>query len=98
VEPAPELTSGALSLVPAIVGVWPALLGGIYLISQRNEKNAIRDKEAAVRTAIDATQAAAKEAMKQARENADRDKEKAVELAVKKALEAAAKEKGKEKL
>jgi Fe-S-cluster-containing dehydrogenase component len=97
VKPAPELTSGALSLVPVIVGVWPALLGGIYLMSQQKEKNAAREKEKAVRTAIDATQATAKEAMKQARERADQDKEKAVELAVKKALEATAKEKGKEK-
>jgi len=98
VKPAPELTSGALSLVPVIVGVWPALLGGIYLMSQQKEKNAAREREKAVRTAVDATQATAKEAMKQAGERADRDKEKAVELAVKKALEATANKKGKEKL
>jgi hypothetical protein len=81
-----------------IVGVWPALLGGIYLISQRNEKNAIRDREEAVRAAIDNTQAAAKEAMKQATERASREREKAVELAVKKALETSAREKDKEEL
>jgi formate dehydrogenase iron-sulfur subunit len=98
VTPAPELTSGALSLVPPVVGIWPALLGGIYLISRRNEKNAARDREEAVQTAVDATQAAANEAMKKAREKADQDKEKAVELAVKKALEAATKEKDKEEL
>jgi Fe-S-cluster-containing dehydrogenase component len=98
VTPAPELTSGALSLVPVIVGVWPALLGGIYLISQRNEKNAIREREEAVREAIDTTQAAAREAMKQATERAGREREKAVELAVKKALETSAREKGKEEL
>ncbi len=96
VKPAPELTSGALSLVPPIVGIWPALLGGIYLISQRNEKNAHRDRKAAVRDATDATQASAEEAMKQAMEKAGQDREKAVELAVKKALEEASKEKGKE--
>jgi formate dehydrogenase iron-sulfur subunit len=96
VTPAPELTSGALSLVPVIVGVWPALLGGIYLISQRNERNAARDREAAVHEAVGAAQAAAEEAKKQALEKAAKDREKAVELAVKKALAEAAKEKGKE--
>jgi len=97
VKPAPELTAGALSLVPVIVGVWPALLGGIYLISRRNEKNAVLDREAAVREAVGTTQAAADEVKKQALEKAAKDREKAVEFAVKKALaEAVPKEKGKE--
>ncbi len=94
VKPAPELTSGALGIVPVIVGVWPALLGGIYLMNQRKEKIAARDKDDAVRLAVESTQAAADEAMKTATEKAKQDKEKAVELAIKKALEDAAKEQG----
>ena len=95
-KPAPELTSGALGMVPIIVGVWPALLGGIYLISQRKDKIAAREKNAAVKNAIETTQGAADEAKKTAAEKAAKDKEKAVELAVKKALDDAAKQQGKE--
>jgi formate dehydrogenase iron-sulfur subunit len=93
VKPAPELTAGALSFVPLIVGAWPALLGGIYLMNQRKEKVAAAEKEGAVKHAIDTTQAAADAAMKEATEKAQQDKEKAVELAIKKALEDAAKQK-----
>lgn len=94
--PAPELTAGALGIVPVIVGLWPTLLGGIYLISHRKEKTAEREKAEAVREAKETTQAAANEAMKNAAEKAAKDKEKAVELAVKKALEEAAKKQGEE--
>ena len=83
-------------MVPIVVGVWPALLGGIYLISQRKEKIAAAEKADAVKNAIDTTQAAANETMKVAAEKAKQDKEKAVEMAVKKALDEAAKSKGEE--
>jgi formate dehydrogenase iron-sulfur subunit len=89
--PAPDLTSGALSMVPIVVGVWPALLGGIYLVSQRKEKIAEREKAEAVDDAARRTQAAADEAMKKAAERAKTDKEKAVEMAVKRALSEAEK-------
>jgi formate dehydrogenase iron-sulfur subunit len=93
VSPAPEFTSGALGFVPVIVGVWPALLGGIYLVTQRKDRIAAREKRIAVTEAIETTQAAADEAMKKALEKAAGDKEKAVELAVKKALDDSAKHK-----
>ena len=35
--PAPELTSGALSVVPIVAGLWPVLLMGIYAITKRKE-------------------------------------------------------------
>jgi formate dehydrogenase iron-sulfur subunit len=38
ITPAPELTHGALSAVPLIVGLWPVFLTGIYAISKRKEK------------------------------------------------------------
>jgi formate dehydrogenase iron-sulfur subunit len=96
VTPAPELTAGALGIVPVIVGLWPALLGGIYLISQRKDKISSREKAAAVKEAIVTTQTAADEAMVKAKGHAAKEKEKAVEMAVKKALEDAAKQPGKE--
>jgi Fe-S-cluster-containing dehydrogenase component len=37
VTPAPELTSGALSAVPVVVGLWPVLLMGLFAISKRKE-------------------------------------------------------------
>ncbi|MDA8139546.1 MAG: 4Fe-4S dicluster domain-containing protein [Desulfobacteraceae bacterium] len=37
VTPAPELTFGALSVVPIVAGLWPVLLTGIYAISKRKE-------------------------------------------------------------
>jgi formate dehydrogenase iron-sulfur subunit len=92
--PAPDLTSGALSMVPIVVGVWPALLGGIYLVSQRKEKIAERERTEAVSDAKRTTQSAADEAMKKAAERARLDKEKAVEMAVKRALSEAEKDKG----
>jgi len=96
VKPAPEFTSGALGIVPVIVGVWPALLGGIYLMSQRKEKIASREQIAAVKEAAEATQSAADEALKKAMDKAKQEKEKAIELAVKKTMEEAARQKGEE--
>ena len=37
VTSAPKLTSGALSAVPIIAGLWPVLLMGIYAVSKRKE-------------------------------------------------------------
>jgi len=45
VTPAPQLTGGALSSVPIIAGLWPALLVGIYAVSKRKEKIAQSEKE-----------------------------------------------------
>jgi hypothetical protein len=43
--PAPKLTSGALSLVPMVVGLWPVLLMGIYAISKRKDADAKQELE-----------------------------------------------------
>ena len=94
--PAPDLTSGALAAVPIVIGLWPALLGGVYLMTLSQRKNAAREKAAAVKEAIEAAQAAADAEMKKAIEKAKADREKAVEKAVKKALEEAAKGNGEE--
>jgi len=52
--PAPELTAGALSSVPIIVGLWPVLLAGIYAVSKRKEKIAQTEQEQAAASALDA--------------------------------------------
>ncbi len=94
--PAPELTSGALSLVPMVIGVWPVLLGGLYVISKRKERMAHDEKTSAVKNAIDQTQTDADAKLKAAMEKAKKDKETAVEKAVNKALADVEKECGKE--
>lgn len=43
--PAPKLTSGALSVVPMVVGLWPVLLMGIYAITKRKDADAKRELE-----------------------------------------------------
>ncbi len=53
VTPAAQLTAGALSSVPMIAGLWPALLVGLYAVSKRKEKIAQTEKEQAVAAAID---------------------------------------------
>ena len=35
--PAPQLTSGALAVVPMVAGLWPVLLMGLYAVSKRKE-------------------------------------------------------------
>ena len=54
VTPAPELTSGALAVVPMIVGLWPVFLTGIYAMTKRSDKIAEREKEQAIDKAVKA--------------------------------------------
>lgn len=49
---APELTSGALSAVAMVAGIWPVLLGGAYIISKRRTKMAEEEKAEAVAKAL----------------------------------------------
>jgi len=47
-RPYAELTAGALGAVPMVIGIWPVLLGGAYMISKRREaiaKEEIREAE-----------------------------------------------------
>ena len=53
ITPAPELTAGALSSVPIIVGLWPVLLAGIFAVSKRKEKIAQTEQKRAVASALD---------------------------------------------
>jgi biopolymer transport protein ExbB/TolQ len=91
--PAPELTKGALSVVPVVAAMWPVLLTGVYAISQRREKIAREEKAAAVAEAVDKAKAEAKAKLTEAMAKAEKDKKAAIEKEVKKALEDAAKAK-----
>jgi formate dehydrogenase iron-sulfur subunit len=44
-KPYPELTRGFLSMVPAVLVIWPALLGGFYMFSQHREQAGEEEKE-----------------------------------------------------
>lgn len=98
IKPAPELTAGALSIVPMVVGLWPVLLTGVWAMNKRKEKIAAAEQTQAVAAAIKQTEQEASAKLAQALEKAKKDKEKALEQAekakeqaIKKALEEAAK-------
>lgn len=88
---APELTSGALSAVPMVVGLWPVLLTGVYAISKRKEKIAEEEKAEAVALAKAEKDQEKSEAVSQLKEKMTKEREKAIQSAVKKALDEAAK-------
>lgn len=90
---APELTSGALAAVPAVVGLWPAFLLGMYAITKRKEKIAREEQTEAVASAVARVSADAKADLEVKLERAEKEKAKAVDTAVKKALAEAAKAK-----
>ena len=88
---APELTSGALAAVPAVAGIWPVLLTGLYAISKRKEKIAESEKQAAVSAAIAKASADAEAKLSEELGKAEVANKRRIEVEVKKALEAAAK-------
>lgn len=90
-KPAPELTAGALSIVPMVVGLWPVLLTGIYAMNKRKEKIAAKERVEAVNTAVEEANQAAEAKLEAAMDAARKEKDAAVEKEVKKALEEAAK-------
>jgi Fe-S-cluster-containing dehydrogenase component len=100
IKPAPELTSGALGIVPMVVGLWPVLLTGIYGMTKRKEKIASNEKAAAVSDALKRANSEAAKKLAAAIEKERLDKEKALEAAekrkekaIREALEEAVKKK-----
>ncbi len=88
---APELTSGPLSVVPMVVGLWPVLLTGVYAISKRKDKIAKEEQDEAVhQTRTELTQEMNTK-LSALKDKMTKEKEKAVDQEVKKALEEAAK-------
>jgi hypothetical protein len=89
ITPAPEFTSGALSVVPAIVGLWPVFLTGAYALTKRREKIAEEEQHHAVAAAVAEAQEEAAKKAKAAMDKAERDKQAAIDREVKKALKEA---------
>lgn len=81
--PAGDLTHGALSLVPAIVSLWPVLLTGIYVINRQKDRDHDLKRQDAVAEAIAKTK---EEEAKKAAAAATRFQQEK-EKAIKKALE-----------
>ena len=52
ITPAPDLTVGALSSVPMIIGLWPVFLTGVYAMTKRMDKVAQQEKDIAVDKAV----------------------------------------------
>lgn len=44
-KPYPELTRGFLSMVPGVLVIWPALLGGFYMFTQHREQMGEEEEE-----------------------------------------------------
>jgi formate dehydrogenase iron-sulfur subunit len=93
VTPAPKLTSGALSAVPIVVGLWPVLLTGIYAMSKRKEKIANQEAGQAVAAAVEQANAEAQAKHAKEMEQIQKFKQKEIENAVSKALAEAAESK-----
>ena len=88
---APELTSGPLSAVPIVVGLWPVMLTGVYAISKRKEKIAAEEQAQAVSETRAQLTDEMNGKLSALEDKMTREKESAVDQAVKKALEEAAK-------
>jgi len=92
---APELTSGPLSAVPIVVGLWPVLLTGVYAISKRKDKIAEEEKNEAVKAARVQSNEEMNQKIEKLREKMTKEKTAAINFEVKKALEDS-EEKGKQ--
>jgi hypothetical protein len=86
----PTMTSGALSVVPMVAALWPALLGGVWAMNKRKEKVAAEEQKAAVKAAKAEVKAEAAAKLAKEMEKAEKDKAQAIEREVKRALEEAA--------
>lgn len=89
---APELTSGPLSAVPIVVGLWPVLLTGVYAISKRKDKIAKEEKDDALKAARIQADEEMNQKIEDLREKMTKEKTSAINFEVKKALEEAEKE------
>lgn len=93
VTAAPELTAGALAVVPVVAGLWPVILTGVYAVTKRQNKLAEDEKEAAVREAAEeakaATQAEADAKLKAELAKKETALKKQMDAEIKKAVDAA---------
>ncbi|SKA64017.1 Tat (twin-arginine translocation) pathway signal sequence [Desulfobaculum bizertense DSM 18034] len=96
VTSAPELTSGALALVPMVTGLWPVLLTGVYAMNKRRDKIAEEEQNEAVSSALAQAAEKAEAELKKQLGNAEVAHKRKIEVEVKKAVEEALAEKDKE--
>ncbi len=83
---APELTSGPLSAVPIVVGLWPVMLTGVYAISKRKEKIAREEQAQAVQETQTRLTREMNDKLTALQDKLTKEKETAVANEVKKAL------------
>jgi formate dehydrogenase iron-sulfur subunit len=86
VKPALEFTSGAISSVPIVVGLWPVLLLGAYGINKRIDKNAQEETQAAVSASLETAGRLAGTKLEAALKKAEKAKKREIDNAVKQAL------------
>ena len=91
IQPASIYTSGPLSAVPIVVGLWPVLLTGLYAISKRKEKISEEERIEAVSRSIADANENMKVKMAALKDSMAKEKEAAINLEVRRALEEAAK-------
>lgn len=91
IKSAPELTAGALSVVPMVAALWPVLMTGVYAITKRKEKIENEEKKQAVNSAIKATKAVAELRLGEALAKAEKEQKTAIEKAVNSAVDNAVK-------
>ena len=90
VQPASRFTSGPLSAVPVVVGLWPVLLTGIYAISKRKDKIAQQERIEAVAATVADANDEMKTKMAELKDKMTREREAMINLEIKKALKEAA--------
>lgn len=89
--PAPALTSGALAVVPLIVGVGVLFLTGLYAITKRKEKIAEEERLEAVNQTRSELEELMQQKLAEQKKAAEKEKEAAVKREVERAVAEAAK-------
>jgi formate dehydrogenase iron-sulfur subunit len=84
--PASAFTAGVLGAIPIVVGLWPVLLTGIYVISKRKDDTADKAQQNAVAAALAKARDQSRMEMENLKKKYQTEKEAAIQTAVKNAL------------
>lgn len=85
-NPALNLSGGAISAVPIVVGLWPVMLLGAYGMNKRIDKNAKEETKGAIAKTLVQAREEADAKMEMAMKKAEKAKKREIDNAVKKAL------------
>jgi len=88
--PAPQFTSGPLSMVPVVVSLWVVFLTGLYALTRRKEKIANQELKDAITETRESVMTEMEQKISQLKQKAQEEKNAAIKREVKKALEEAA--------